>query len=224
MKKIALLILAAAATLSVQAQTFTEGKVVTKISYPDMDENNGMMAMLPKETTAWYKGDKVRVEQPGAMGTKTIIIIDNKKKETHTYLDIMGKKYEIVQTEKDITEQNKKAGEYTITKTAETKTIAGYTCTKALVKTKDGEELELWVAPSLSRPANSNWASQYKGVDGMMMEFSTTKESAMGPMTMKMTVKEVSTDKVDDSLFKAPAGEWKKTTMEDMMKDITGGK
>ncbi|UPT66613.1 MAG: hypothetical protein M0D57_19535 [Sphingobacteriales bacterium JAD_PAG50586_3] len=223
MKKIALLVVAAMASLSIAAQGFTEGRVVTKISYPDMDENNGMMAMLPKETTAWYKGDKVRIEQPGAMGTKTIIIVDNKKKETHTFLDLMGNKFEIVQTEKDIKEQNSKEGEFTVTPTTDTKVIAGYTAKKATFKTKDGQEGEIWFAPDLARP-NSNWTSPYKGVDGMMMEFGMSKETNMGPMTMKMTVKEVVKETVDDSKFKAPAGDWKKTTMADLMKSMGGGK
>jgi len=223
MKKIALLAVAAMASLSIAAQGFTEGRVVTKISYPDMDENSGIMAMLPKETTAWYKGDKVRIEQPGAMGTKTIVIVDNKKKETHTFLDLMGQKYEIVQTEKDIKEQNAKEGEFTVTPTSETKVIAGYTCKKATFKTKDGQEGEIWYCPDLNRP-NANWTSPYKGVDGLMMEFGMTKESSMGPMTMTMTVKEVAKEPVDDSKFKAPPGDWKKTTMEDLMKSMGGGK
>jgi GLPGLI family protein len=223
MKKIVLLAVAAMASLSIAAQGLTEGRVVTGISYPDMEDNTGILAMLPKETTAWYKGDKVRIEQPGAMGSKTIILVDNKKKETHTYFDMMGTKYEIVSNEKDVLEQNAKAGDYAITPTTETKSIAGYNCKKSIAKGKDGEEIELWFAPDLARP-NSNWTSPYKGIDGMMMEFSTSKQTSMGPMTMKMTVKEVAKEPVDDAKFKAPDGTWKKVTMAEFMKSMGGGK
>lgn len=221
MKKIALLLIATAATLSVSAQSFTEGKIVTKISYPDMDESNGIMAMLPKENVMYVKGDKARMEQPGAMGSKTIIIIDNKKKETHTYLDLMGKKYEIVQNEKDITEQNKTAGDITITPTTETKDIAGYKCTKSTIKTKDGEEGEIWFSPDLARPSG-NWSSPYKSVNGMLMEYTISKATSMGDMKMKMTVTEVTKESVPDTKFKAPEGEWKKVTMDEFMKSMGG--
>lgn len=224
MKKIALLAVAAMASLTMAAQGLTEGRVVTAISYPDMEDNTGILAMLPKETTAWYKGDKVRIEQPGAMGSKTVIIVDNKKKETHTYFDMMGSKYEIVSTEKDVKEQNAKEGSFTITPTTETKTIAGYNCKKSIAKTKDGEEIELWFAPDLTRPAGTNWTSQYQGIDGLMMEFSTSKQTSMGPMTMKMTVKEVAKEPIDDAKFKAPEGTWKKVTMDEFIKSMSGGK
>lgn len=222
MKKIALFLIAAAATLTVNAQ-FTEGKITTKITYPDFEDNTGILAMLPKENVTYVKGDKARMEQPGAMGGKTIIITDNKKKETHMYLDLMGSKYDIVTTEKDAKADQAKAGDWTITQTTETKTIAGYSCKKAIAKNKDGEEMEIWYAPDLKREG-ADWASPYKGIDGMMMEFSMTKDSSMGPMTMKMTVTEVSKETVDDSKFKAPDGEWKKTTMADFAKSMSGGK
>lgn len=222
MKKIVLLAIAAVAGLTVNAQTFTEGKIVTKITYPDLDENSGIVAMLPKENIMYVKGDKAMIEQPGAMGSKTVIIVDNKKKETHTYLDLMGKKYDIVQNQKEIEENNKKtAGDITITETTETKTIAGYNCKKAIAKTKDGEEMELWYAPELTRP-DGNWSSPYKGINGMLMEFSVTRPSQMGDMTMKMTVTEVSKETVPDAKMKAPEGSWSKMTMAEFLKSMGG--
>lgn len=224
MKRIALLLVAGLAAFNLNAQTFTEGRVVTKITYPDFDGNPGILAMLPKEIVSYHKGNKTVVEQDGAMGTKTIIIIDDKKKETNTYMDLMGQKFQLVSKEADVKKENQRDLEADVTITKETKTIAGYTCKKADVKYKDGEEGEIWFCPDLAKGDGAEWNQKYKGVNGMMMEFSVTKQSTMGPMTMKMTVTEIAKEKIADSKFEAPAGEWKKTTTEDMMKSLGGGK
>lgn len=218
MKKITLALFAAFAAISLNAQTFTEGKVTTKISYPDLEDQPGLLAMLPREIVSYYKNGKARIDQPGAMGSKTTILVDDKKKETATYIDAMGQKFVMTSKEADIKKENARDLEATVTIGTETKTIAGYTCKKATIKYKDGEEGELWFAPELSKGASSSWNQKFKGVDGMMMEFSTTRPSQMGPMTIKMTVTEVSKEKVDDSMFKAPEGEYKKVTAEDLAK------
>lgn len=222
MKKITLALFAAIAAISVNAQTFTEGKVTTKISYPDLEDQPGIVAMLPKNVVSYYKNGKTRIEQDGAMGTKTIVLVDDKKKESVAFMDLMGQKYQIVSKEDDIKKDNSRDLEATVTVTSETKTIAGHTCKKATLKYKDGEESEIWFAPELTKGASSSWNQKFKGIDGMIMEFSMTKQSQMGPMTMKMTVTEISKEKVDDNKFKAPDGDYKKTTPEDLAKSFGG--
>ncbi len=214
MKKITLALFTVLTALSLNAQTFAEGRIVSKISYPDFD-NPGILAMLPKEMVTYFKGDKTCIEQPGAMG-KTIIISDAKKKETKVYMPTGGAV--ITKSDAEAKKEVARENEATVTVTTETKVIAGYTCKKATVKYKDGEEGEIWFCPELTRPASASWNKPYPSITGMVMEYTIIKKSQIGDITMVMTVTEVSKETVDKSRFEAPAGKWKAMTMEEYMK------
>jgi hypothetical protein len=216
MKKITLALLTVLTAFSLSAQTLEEGRITSKISYPDFD-NPGILAMLPKEMVTYFKGDKTCIEQPGAMG-KTIIISDAKKKETKVYMPTGGAV--ITKSDAEVKSETARETEATVTVTTETKVIAGYTCKKATVKYKDGEEGEIWFCPELNRPASASWNKPYPSINGMVMEYTIVKKSQIGDITMVMTVTEVSKEAVDKTRFDAPPGKWKEMNMDEYLKSM----
>jgi GLPGLI family protein len=207
-------ILALAATV-ISITSFSQafdGKITAKmvaISVPD--EMKGMEGMMSQDMTIYSKKEKTRVELKGMMGTTTIIS-DTIKKETILLMDMMGQKTAIKQP----LEANSATGSFgfeaeggTFKATSETKTIAGYKCTKGIYTLPtEGDEpqmtVELWYTTGISNlQPNSD-------IPGMVMEYTIEMEG----IKMQFTVTAVSKEAVADSLFEIPAGYTIKTEEE----------
>lgn len=191
-----------------------EGKVVYSISYEELPaEYEAYVSMMPKEMTMYIKNEKARIEQNTGMGT-TITIVDKTKNETIILMDMMGMKnaYKGASDEKKDGSTEKPV----IKLSSETKTIAGYTCKRADVTTKvDNEEVTntIWYTDQLP----SGLTKGVDGIDGFPMEYSV---KASG-MTMAMTVKSITAEKVPDSYFTIPDG-YSVKSMDELQK--MGGK
>ena len=117
-----------------------EGVITYKISYPDSKFTERQLAMFPKLMTVSVKGTKSKTEMSTGMGNQTEII-DYAEKTKIALLDMMGQKYAIKQTTEEIQKEMSKEPAGKVEITSETKTIAGYTCKKAILTTEaDGEK------------------------------------------------------------------------------------
>ncbi len=194
-------------------KSISSGKVVFDISYPDMKLDDQTMASLPSESTMVFDKDMTKVEVSMFMG-KTTIISNNKSGNGTMLMDMMGKKWAVEMNKSEIDKQKQEMGKSTVEKTRETKTIAGFNCSKAIVhvKTKDGEmSSDVWYTNELK--ANNSSYSQIDGIDGFMLEFQTYQNG----MGMKMTAKSVEAMEVASSEFEIPDG-YEKMTLEDIQK------
>lgn len=211
-----LFVLMAATIISVNAQKLEEGKLTYEISYPDSEIPDEQMAMMPTEMTMQFKEMKSRMDMKMGMGMSTIVITDGKTKSATTLMDIMGNKIAMKMTAEDMKKQKEKAGtaDADVKVTDETKDIQGYKCKKAVVTTKDGT-YDIYFTDDIMNKGEIE--DTYKGITGMLMEY----QMKQGPMTMKMTAKSVSKDKVDEKVFEIPAGYTEKTQEE--MKKMFGG-
>lgn len=221
MKKLFLAVCLFASTAVAFAQKSFEGKIVYEMSFPGMEIPPDQAAMMPKEMVIMIKNKKSRVEMQMGMGMNQITISDGDKKEATMLMDMMGNKMAIKMTEADMKKKSEKEGpEPEVKQTNETKTIAGYSCKKAIItgKGKDGEEytMPVWYTEELG--ANPQWNnSQMKGIKGVMLEYEM-KQQGMG---MKFTAKTVSKESVPDSKFVVPDG-YKQMTMEEFQKSMGG--
>lgn len=201
-----------------QAAKITEGVVVFDIAFLDLTpEMKQAEAMLPKTLTMYFKGQNMRGEMPTAMGTTTTIS-NEKKKEFYVLMDMMGQKTAIKQTEADLKKQQQEQDvkDIKVTYSAETKTIAGYLCKKAIISfTMKGEKetVECFYTDELPIVGNKNSTPGFDQIKGFMMEYSIN----MSGVKMKMTAKSVRAEKVDDSKFTLPEGYTVKT-MEELKK------
>ena len=219
MKKLLLLSFLLFGGLSLVAQSF-EGKIVFEISFPDFKDPQ-MAAMLPKESVAYFKKNKSRMEMNMMMGMRNVTISDGNAKSSVTLMDIMGQKY-VIENKEVTPDQKRIEQDSKVTVTKEKKKIAGYLCTKAVVEmpiTADSKEvtkMEMWFTKDLS--FNHDFVSgPMNKIDGSVLEFDI-KQSGMN---MKLTAKEIVKQAVSDEQFIVPA-EYKKMTPEELKKALGG--
>jgi GLPGLI family protein len=197
---------------SVKAQTkISEGKAVFSIDFPTEGMEEQYKAMVPTETTVYFKGDKSRSETKMAV-MNMVNIYNFKDNSMVTLTDGMGKK-QAVKTDLSKPSDKYKPGDFKIENTAETKTIAGYNCTKAIVTDKDGNKFDLWFTKDIEAQNSGNM--QFKGVGGFPMKYEITIPNMEG--TMKMECKSITAQKVPDDMFSIPEG-YDIKTQEEMQK------
>lgn len=193
----------------------SEGVVEYAISFSDLSpEMKEMEAMLPKSLTVYFKGQSTRSEMPSAMGN-TITIANEKTKEFYILMDMMGQKTAIRQTEADLkalkAEQDVK--DVKVSLLPDTRTIAGYTCKKAVITftmKNEKESLTCFYAPELPSVGNKNAGPGFDQIKGMMMEY----QMNLNGIKMNILARKVRAEKVDDSRFTVPEGYTIKTKIE----------
>jgi len=203
---------------STQAQTFQEGKITFGISYPNLpEEMKAFESMLPKELNVQVKGDKSRSEMKSIAAT--VVVLSDKAKGGATMLmDMMGKKYAIAMSAEEVKEREEGIT-YKVKVTNETKEIAGYKCTKALVEQKSAggkQEFVVYFTKEISAPFGSD-KPMFAQIDGFPMEYEMENQG----MRMLCTVKAIKAETVADSVFDVPAG-YKSMTMAEFEKAVGG--
>jgi GLPGLI family protein len=198
-------------TLKAQIQ---EGKVSYSITFPGAKLSQDEQAMMPTESTVWFKNEVSRMEMKMGMGMNMVTISD--KEGVLLLMDMMGNKMAIRKTPADLKKQKKSETDgQSFTATGETKEIAGYTCKKAVLKNEDKGDMTIWFTEAIL--ANNQWNESMNGVTGFPMEFNMKSDR----VDMHMVASKVSAEKVDGSMFKVPS-DYKMMT-EDEMKSMFGG-
>lgn len=197
-------------SFSAFSQSF-DGKIIAKMSAISVpDEMKGMEGMMSQEMTIYSKKEKTRVELKSMMGNTTIIS-DTVKKQSIVLMDMMGQKTAMV------TPLDENAGSSigfeaeggSFKATSETKTIAGYKCTKGIytMPSEEGEPeitITLWYTTSFANPQSNS------EIPGLILEFTMEIEG----ITMQYSVSSITKETVSDSLFEIPAGYTIKTEEE----------
>jgi hypothetical protein len=211
---------------------------------------------MESSVTAYYRGDFSKIESQSDFGNN-MVIIDHTQKKTTTLIEAMGRKTGFYSTEEDneamrarmdsarkqrrdslekagipVGEPRKPEIEYI----EESKKIAGYTCKKALVKTRDqrGETnvTTVWYCPDFKISQNFGSGSGGGGPMGrgmMMMGMNGLDQIAGFPMEISMErsngmkmhtiVTNVKLDaSIEDKVFEIPKGYDIKP-----LKDMQGG-
>jgi GLPGLI family protein len=190
-----------------RAQTLTEGKVQFKMEYltysDEVKENPELKKMLPQSFTLYFKDRKNRTEITSLEMGKLVIITNASTGDMTTLLDLPGQKVALEQKGKDVQAQNDTLLQtMTVRETSETRTIAGYKCTKALVNYQmEGQQHEATVWYTGDLPAANN--QDFPTIKGFLMEYEEEDEEGM---RVKVTAFQVSSEKVEDQLFRIPEG------------------
>lgn len=213
----------------------------------------GGMSGMEAQTTMYYREDFSKTESTSDFGNN-IIITDKKNKKTTTLTEAMGRKSGFYSTEEDDIAMRarmdsarnlrrdslEKAGitfsrpqKPEIEYTNETKKIAGYTCKKAILKSKNqrGEmnSTIVWYTPDFKMADGFSFGgSTGRGmmsmagvngldqIEGFPMEYQMERNNGM---KMHMIVTKVQLDAViDDKVFEIPKGYDIKP-----LKDMQGG-
>jgi GLPGLI family protein len=206
-------------SISSIAQTF-EGRIVYKINIKG-DFSLQERMMLPSEAKLYTKGDQSRMEMSLGLGMSTTTISNLKTGDAVSLMNILGSKYAIESKGADENrDEYMKNANLEITK--ESKSIAGYTCKKAIVtysdpQTKNTTEMEVWFTKELN--FNNDFVKgPFQKIEGAMLEFNLLQQG----INMNFQATLVSSEKVEKRQFEVPEG-YKKLTQEELIK-MMGGK
>lgn len=197
-----------------------DGVITYNITIQNSTLTAEQLAMFPKKMVVSIKGAKVRNESSSSMGTM-VEITDSDKKTSVSLLAIMGKKLAIKKTSEEIKSELSGESKPTVQLVNETKTIAGYTCKKAIVTIeKNGKKssFEIWYSSELGGRESNFGNPVYQDIDGMLMEF-TLNESGF---TMNYSAASVEKKSVDDTLFAIPS-DYTLTTQQELKQMFGGG-
>ncbi|PKP20440.1 MAG: hypothetical protein CVU05_09090 [Bacteroidetes bacterium HGW-Bacteroidetes-21] len=196
-----------------KAKTF-EGQISYTIEYlTELDA--ATKAQAPTEIIQYFKGNKMRLEQITAMG-KVVVISDQDTKEQVVLIDMMGQKWAIKSTKEETEKALSETPKATVTVGTETKSIAGYTCTKAEVVTGESTET-FWYTSDLGLE-NPNWNMPWSDIKGLLMEYTQTQ----GEISSKIVAKEVKKGKQKDTQFTVPS-DYQQMTSQEFQNMFGGG-
>ena len=208
-----LLILLLVATQSSFAQkVFTEGTLQYKVAISGISDPQAQAMMQNMAMKIYIKNGKFATEMNMGMGTtKTIMVSENKYV---TLMDMMGQKMKYTMDKKQFDDKKLSDDSYEVILTDDTKVIAGYTCKKAIIKTKDGKSFYAYFTTEISRGDKSNYNGPYGKIDGVLMEYSIERKGN----TMTMTCTNIDFTPVSDDVFLIPESGYTEITMDQIMK------
>lgn len=185
-----------------------QGIVKYDITYESDELSAADRAQLPTEVVVYIADNKVRNDQISPMYSISSIS-DFNDGSTLMLLDAMGQKIAVEQSKEDTEEAMAELEAPEIRIVEEFKEIKGYRSQKAEV-TMNGDIVEVFFTEELDVPEKMNDMSGFKGIKGLLMEYSIIQ----GEMIMTMTVKEINSTRVRPHMFKIPDGYEIKTPEE----------
>lgn len=186
---------------------FTEGTIVYDVTVKTGSNEPQSADLLDGATQKVYlKGNMSRTEMSSLLGTSTTI--HDAKNGTAVRLNEYGDQKIMVRlTKENFTEANKKYEGVVFEKSSDTKTIAGYKCTKATGKLKDGSTFIVYFTTELA-PMNKDYDMQFKGLPGLALEY----EASLGGLQVTFTASKINFDAVPNSRFEIPKSGYKEMT------------
>ena len=168
-------------------------------------------------TTVYIKGTMSRSEMTSALGSFTSIH-DAKTGTAVVLQEISGQKLLIRMTADNWKDKNKRYENIGFSNTSETKTIAGYKCSKATATMKDGSTFIVYYTKDII-PENADYNAQFKNLEGLPLEYELTQ----GKLKIKYTVSKINMNPVPASKFDIPKSGYRELTYEESRKLGTGG-
>lgn len=163
-------------------------------------------------TTVYIKGNLSRSEMVSALFSSTTIH-DSKTGTAVVLREVSGQKLLIRMTAANWAEKNKRYNGVSFTNTAETKTIAGYKCTKATATLNDGTVFTVYYTSDII-PENRDYDYQFRNLNGLPLEY----ELVQGNLTIKYTVSNINMNPVPASKFDLPKTGYRELTYEESKK------
>ena len=208
MKNLLLLLMVFAATAAT-AQNF-EGAITWSVSYTAADttlKTTGMNPVFPKGFTMQFGKNCYLLSTDGGILSVQMLWLSDKQQ--YYQINQTNKTYTLLppdSTARKLPEQYRPV----VTKTSETTTLLGYSCTKYIIRFRSDSSFNqiYWATttiniPSLkSLPGQSGQALYYEGMEGLplKMELSSPQMRLVTAVTM------IKKTALPDSLFVLPAG------------------
>ncbi len=208
LKLILLVAIIATSTTIVNAQKAKKpfsGTIKSTLTYEGYEATQA--AQMPTSSTMLISGNKQKTTID--YGQYAIVsIMDGDEESTLFYIDVMGQKIGYSQNKAAIAKEKEedKSPKPTVTKSDETKEIAGVKCKKVSIVTKDeetGDETTtvIWYTEELGTNEKLNFMSSEQGINGIILG----TESTSGKTVTKSYATEIIKEKVKSLEFLVPA-------------------
>jgi len=140
------------------------------------------------------------------LGT-TVTILDARNNTGAVLKEYGNQKLLIKMAKEDWIDINNKYAGIVFTPQNETKTIAGYSCQKAVAKLKDGSVFTVFYTKELITE-NKDYDYQFKNLPGLPLEY----ESSMGALKVKYTASKIAFDPIPMQKFSLPVSGYRQLT------------
>ena len=194
----------------------TEGTISYDIVVNTGNTNPSIADMFDGATSIVYlKGYLSRFERVSSLGVEATIT-NGKTGNVNVLKEYGEQKYMITMTPDNWKDANKKYKDIAFTFLNEYKEIAGYKCQKALGKTVDGSEINVFFTKELIAD-NRDFEYAYKSLPGLAMEYETN----IGSLKVTYRVSKVSFNIVPATKFELPKSGFRVMTYEES-KSVSG--
>ncbi|MDI1354656.1 MAG: hypothetical protein PSX36_07045 [bacterium] len=182
-------------------------------------------AMAEQEIVSYIKDNQRKTEITGMMGG-SVVYYDGKKMTSLT--DQMGQKKGYIATKEELDAEDKAKkpeAKPTYEYTNETKMIAGYSCTKAIVTTIDQDKKEnktiVWFTPDIKADRShankgGRGMTDLSDLKGFPLAIEASRENQGMEMKIMSAATEILTTPIDDSVFKIDAEGYSMMTYKEM--------
>ena len=225
MKKIIKTLVLSLAIFAIAIPTFAQkklksGTITFEMSTEGGEQGLGMMMMGSSTLTCVFTENKTKVDMNMMGGLMRVQTISNNSSSADAAMlvDMFGQKYQITDLdENDISNSSSMlfadAGANISYDEKDRKTIAGYSCYSARLKSQEGFSVKYYITDKIAAPMASGSQKKENNLRGFPLEI----VADLGDdMQMVMTATEVS-DSVPSDAFTVPGG-YTKMTMEEFQK------
>jgi GLPGLI family protein len=196
--------LLAGSTGAMAQRSIAEGTIVY-----DIVIQTGSTSLQGASNTIYLKGNNSRTDMVSPLGNETTI--HNAKSGAAVILkEYSGQKLMIKLTKDNWDSKNKAYQDINFETSGETKTIAGYTCKKAIAKMADGKTFTVYYSPDLVA-ANKEYDPTFSNLKGLAMEY----EIETGKMKFKYSLSKVNFDAVQIARFDFPTSGYRVMSYEE---------
>lgn len=151
-------------------KTISEGTLTYDIAF----ENGGKANGLTNATeTIFLKGLYSRIDMSSSLGNEKTIH-DAKTGNAVILKEYSGQKLMITLTRQNWQDRSQANDDLVFTNEAETKTILGYTCTKATAKLKDGSTMTVYYTKDVN-VMNKDYKPVFKNLPGLPLQYEFEK-------------------------------------------------
>lgn len=211
-------VLLSAAVFSFAQKTISEGTMVYDIVIQSGNKEPQIADAIDGGTvTIYIKGGQSRSDMVSALGKETTIH-ETKTGNAVILKEYSGQKLMITLTKDNWEAKNKAYKDIKFELTDETKTIAGYTCKKAIAGMPGGKSFVVYYAPDLL-VTNKEYNASFKNLPGLALQY----EYESGTMRYKYTISKINFDPIPASKFDFPKAGYRVMTYEENQQMRKGG-
>jgi GLPGLI family protein len=205
-----LVLLLGASFFSIGQKAISEGTIVYDIVIQSANKEPRMADALDGGTvTVYIKGGLSRSDMISAIG-KESTIHDAKTGNAVILKEYSSQKLMITLTKDNWIEKNKTYSDIKFELTEDTKTIAGYTCKKAIAKMPNGKSFTVYYTSDLSI-TNKEYDATFKNLPGLAMQY----ESGSATYNYTLTLSKINFEPVTASKFDFPKSGYRIMTYEE---------